>query len=276
MPRNFRTKPTVNGRGVHLDGDAAISPLNSSAPIGSYPVGSTGFYYTSTQTGWPDYPGFVRTLKTSSTEAFQILTDIYGESERARSWDSAAVAWRGWTVVNSGNFASFLHGHNAATAGGASGFMTGADKTKLDGLGGGVKPALRLNYKSTTSIANALSPPVNTWVNLGPQHSFTLISGTSLTEILVSGYIAFGGAAGVFAYARILVDGLTVVSVGGNYAVANTFPNLLAGNNGFWLDSLAAGAHTVQFQVRSTASTGFYCRSDTGEEVLTIQVVEHA
>lgn len=135
MPRDFRVKPTVNGRAVHLDGDTAISPLNSNQPIGSYPIGLTGFYYTTTQTGWPNYPGFVRTLKTSSTEAFQILADIYGESERARSWDSAAVAWRGWTVVNSGNFASVLHGHNAATAGGASGFMTGADKAKLDGAG---------------------------------------------------------------------------------------------------------------------------------------------
>lgn len=143
-----------------------------------------------------------------------------------------------------GNQSSDGNMHAVVIAGGAAGFMSGSDKTKLDGIVTGAELS-KLRQSKTELLA--VDASINNAV-------FTDLLSTTITTasdaiLIVSGwYSAFGNAQGRL---RIDIDGTPYNTVS-NHGHAGT---IYFSNNTFVrVSGLASGSHTVKIQWASTAT----------------------
>lgn len=136
--------------------------------------------------------------------------------------------------------------HAAAIAGGTSGFMTGADKTKLDSLP---------YYKQT--VYNDLAVDTNnanaTWVSPGGDLLTSNITTTAGTRLIITATAAFSFTTNNrIGYFRVLIDGTPGRGFAASCGSSGTQSSV---SRTKVVTGLAAGAHTIVLQWRVSAGT---------------------
>lgn len=195
------------------DTAAARANLGAEAAIAA---GTTAQYLRGDKT-WRDFATDVRAA---------VLTGLSTATNAAvAATDTVLAAFGKLQAQINGHFGSGGTAHSNAVAGGAAGFMTGTDKTKLDGIASGATAnstdavlLSRANHTGTQAIST-----VSGLQTALDSKQATLVSGTNIRTIngaslLGSGDVSIGGG------------GLTLVTVstttqaaanGSNYALTN-------------------------------------------------------
>lgn len=148
----------------------------------------------------------------------------------------------------------------AATSG-AAGSMSATDKTKLDAY---VRVLLADTLASDKTVAYGTT---GVWTDFYTGLSFTVVGTGSEVFIDVRGVVFGTSTAGVGNCASRLVVDSTNYLLGGTPYPAGNYGNALAGAGRVRIAGLAAGSHTLKFQVLDRSQTGnFYCRPATSTE----------
>ncbi len=126
-----------------------------------------------------------------------------------------------------------------------------------------ISEVVRLSYTAAIDLANAISLPVNTWVDIGTNQSFVVASANSLIHLHATGVVLIGEAATNFsAISRLLIDSASTPLpklLGGTYPSTGSYGNCLAGA-GLVALGLAPGTHTVKLQVYANQVAKAFCR----------------
>jgi len=141
---------------------------------------------------------------------------------------------------------------------------------------GGTKRQLQ---DSQTADVSGLSCPTTTWTTVRGPLSFTVDDAASLIEIDVEAVCHIGApATSNVISGRALIDGSISRLTGGAINPANGYLNPFQGTT-IWITGLAAGSHTVTFQLYPmVAGCLYYCRPASpgaGMEHFTVTVNEH-
>jgi hypothetical protein len=143
--------------------------------------------------------------------------------------------------------------------------------------------AIRMTYQTTTDLfSGTLVTAAGGWVDLIGDQGFSVSSPSSLVEIAVRGMAAMGAppaTTGQVASRLVIDSGGTPITeeLGSDVSSSSSgYAAPLAGGNMVRLTGLAAGAHTVKIQVKTTNDTNLYLRSATlpDSEFLVVNVTE--
>jgi len=192
---------------------------------------------------------------------------------------------RMWRFYNSTTGAFTLTVKTAAGTGvavtqGSSALLesNGTNVVAISTGGSAPVPVLQLNYNYTGN-ANGTALAELVWTEFVANQNFTVDSASSLVEISVQGIINIGaGANGISA--RVVIDSAGTPQnklVGGNYAAAGNYANVLAGSGKIYITGLSAAVHTVKLQIQAQVAASYYCATTTYPDAYfcRIQVVEH-
>jgi hypothetical protein len=150
--------------------------------------------------------------------------------------------------------------------------------------GGGGSASLLLDYTAATDLNSGTSVTANTWTSIGPNHSFTVLSGGSglcLISVRGGAFLRKSSTVQASSGARLQFDSSTNVPLSGAgddwmYIGTPSFSsNPFTGGSPI-IRSLSPGAHHVQVQVISRDfNATLYCRpASQSTEMLAVQVVQ--